>query len=45
MARYIIENRISSVAALKEFSVGGYYFVAAESSNDELVFKREDQTK
>ena len=45
MARYIIENRISSVAALKGFSVGGYYFVDAESSNSELVFKREEQKK
>ncbi|MBD1575330.1 MULTISPECIES: peroxide stress protein YaaA [Vibrio] len=43
MARYIIENKVSSLADLKEFDVAGYYFVEAESSATELVFKREEQ--
>jgi cytoplasmic iron level regulating protein YaaA (DUF328/UPF0246 family) len=38
MARYIIENRIESVADLTKFDVAGYYFV-----EEELVFKREEQ--
>ena len=43
MARYIIENQIESVEDLKAFDTAGYYFVAAESSDKELVFKREEQ--
>lgn len=43
MARYIIENRLESVEQLKEFDVAGYYFVAAESTATEFVFKREEQ--
>ncbi len=43
MSRYIIENRIDDVDALKGFDSQGYYFCATESSNDELVFKREAQ--
>lgn len=43
MARYIIENRISSVADLTQFDIAGYYFVEDESSPTELVFKREEQ--
>ncbi|MFC3024551.1 peroxide stress protein YaaA [Vibrio zhugei] len=43
MARYIIENRIESVEELKGFDTAGYYFVAAESSGNELIFKREEQ--
>ncbi|ELV8719060.1 peroxide stress protein YaaA [Vibrio vulnificus] len=43
MARYIIENRISSVADLTQFDGAGYYFVEAESTPTELVFKREEQ--
>ena len=43
MARYIIENRIDSVAKLTNFDVAGYYFVEQESSPTELVFKREEQ--
>ncbi|OAN14141.1 hypothetical protein A3K86_11165 [Photobacterium jeanii] len=45
MARYIIDNRVDSVEALKQFDVAGYYFVEAESTATELVFKREEQTK
>ncbi|RJX74385.1 peroxide stress protein YaaA [Vibrio sinensis] len=43
MARYIIENRIDSVADLTQFDSAGYYFVEEESSPTELVFKREEQ--
>lgn len=43
MARYIIENRISSVADLTKFDSAGYYFVEEESTPTELVFKREEQ--
>lgn len=45
MARFIIENRISTIEELKSFTVDGYYFVDAESSGNELVFKREEQKK
>ncbi|HIF9446171.1 TPA: peroxide stress protein YaaA [Photobacterium damselae] len=43
MARYIIDNQIDSIEKLKEFDAVGYYFVAAESTATELVFKREEQ--
>ena len=43
MARYIIDNRISSVADLTRFDTAGYYFVEEESTSAELVFKREEQ--
>ncbi|WP_105902187.1 peroxide stress protein YaaA [Vibrio gangliei] len=43
MARYIIENRVDSLDKLKAFDTAGYYFVPAESSETELVFKREEQ--
>ncbi|MDC5704404.1 peroxide stress protein YaaA [Vibrio europaeus] len=43
MARYIIENRISSVAELTKFNTAGYYFVEDESTPTDLVFKREEQ--
>ncbi|ART80126.1 peroxide stress protein YaaA [Oceanisphaera avium] len=43
MARYIIQNQLSEVSQLTQFAVDGYYFVEAESSATELVFKREEQ--
>lgn len=43
MARYIIDNRIDSVDALKQFDTAGYWFSEEESSDKELVFKREEQ--
>lgn len=43
MARYIIENKVNDLNALKAFDTAGYYFVAAESTATELVFKREEQ--
>ena len=44
MARYIIENRIESVADLTKFDTAGYYFVEEESTPTDLVFKREEQS-
>ena len=41
MARYIIENEIEDVAALKKFRVDGYRYNAAESTARELVFTRD----
>ncbi|MEZ8823586.1 peroxide stress protein YaaA [Vibrio amylolyticus] len=43
MARYMIENKVDSVEALKGFDSAGYYFVEAESTDKELVFKRDEQ--
>ncbi len=43
MARYILQNRISTIDGLKDFDSAGYFFVADESSATELVFKRHEQ--
>ncbi|MFT5281833.1 MAG: cytoplasmic iron level regulating protein YaaA (DUF328/UPF0246 family) [Kangiellaceae bacterium] len=43
MARYIIEHKIDDISALKKFDVDGYYFVEAESSSTDLVFKRKER--
>ncbi|MGF1685560.1 peroxide stress protein YaaA [Photobacterium japonica] len=43
MARYLIENQIETVEGIQAFDVAGYYFVPAESTATELVFKREEQ--
>jgi len=43
MARYILENEITDIEQLKQFTVAGYYFVAAASSATELVFQRDEQ--
>lgn len=40
MARYAIENRITSVKKLESFHAEGYAFCAAESKPDRLVFRR-----
>lgn len=42
MARYMIENKVSTLEALKAFNHEGYYFVEAESTKSELVFKRNE---
>ncbi|WP_158781893.1 peroxide stress protein YaaA [Pantoea sp. BAV 3049] len=42
MSRYIIEHRLSKPAQLKKFDVDGYFFVADESNEHELVFKRHE---
>jgi cytoplasmic iron level regulating protein YaaA (DUF328/UPF0246 family) len=41
MARYIIENEINDVAALKKFRVDGYRYNAGESTAREPVFTRD----
>ncbi|RWX54193.1 peroxide stress protein YaaA [Photobacterium chitinilyticum] len=43
MVRYILDNKIDSVEGLKQFDVAGYYFVPAESTDKDLVFKRDEQ--
>lgn len=43
MVRYILENKVESLDELKKFDVAGYYFVEAESTATDLVFKREEQ--
>ncbi|MDQ9009514.1 peroxide stress protein YaaA [Acinetobacter gerneri] len=43
MARFIIENQLSSIEDLKSFNTDGYYFEAASSLAGELVFKRDEQ--
>ncbi|MGF1725970.1 peroxide stress protein YaaA [Photobacterium nomapromontoriensis] len=43
MARYIIDHHVDSIDGLKAFDSAGYYFVPAESTTSELVFKREEQ--
>ena len=40
MARFIVENRISQVANLKEFSADGYRFQPSQSEGDRIVFSR-----
>jgi cytoplasmic iron level regulating protein YaaA (DUF328/UPF0246 family) len=41
MARYIIDNRVSTLKALREFSEEGYYFCEAQSRGDNWVFLRD----
>lgn len=43
MARFMIENQLSSIEDLKSFNTDGYYFDAASSLSGELVFKRDEQ--
>ncbi|ERH63065.1 hypothetical protein N172_22340 [Pantoea dispersa EGD-AAK13] len=43
MSRYVIEKRLTKPAQLKKFDVDGYFFDAAESKGNELVFKRREQ--
>lgn len=40
MARFVIENRVTSVEDLKGFSMDGYKYRKSMSSEDELVFVR-----
>lgn len=41
MARYIVENRLESVDALKDFDTGGYAYAQALSTDDAPAFVRE----
>lgn len=42
MARYVIDNGIARPDDLKGFSSEGYAYVASESSDDQLVFRRSE---
>jgi cytoplasmic iron level regulating protein YaaA (DUF328/UPF0246 family) len=44
MARYVIKERLQDPEGLKDFNLDGYHFDAAASSNDKLVFLREERT-
>lgn len=41
MARYVIQNKIDSVAGLKNFTEQGYYYSAEQSKPNHLVFLRD----
>lgn len=41
MARYVIQHKIDSVDALKDFSEQGYYYSAEQSKPEHLVFLRD----
>ncbi|ATO34796.1 hypothetical protein DZA65_03785 [Dickeya dianthicola] len=43
MSRFIIQNRLTTPEQLKDFDSEGYYFDAADSSADELIFKRRER--
>tara|TARA_B110000444_G_scaffold254079_1_gene285986 strand:+ start:368 stop:1150 length:783 start_codon:yes stop_codon:yes gene_type:complete len=45
MARYIIENGLSDVVAVKKFDVDGYHYTASESTAREWVFTRDKAPK
>jgi cytoplasmic iron level regulating protein YaaA (DUF328/UPF0246 family) len=45
MARFVVDNRITDVADLKNFKSEGYRYSAAESKPDKPVFRRAEQTK
>lgn len=42
MCRYLIQQRLTQAEQLKDFDLGGYWFDAANSSETEYVFKREN---
>lgn len=44
MARFMIEHQINEVKALQEFDSEGYFFDKENSTAQELVFKRHEQT-
>ncbi|HDY92288.1 MAG TPA: peroxide stress protein YaaA, partial [Pseudoalteromonas sp.] len=44
MARYIIENKVTQLSQLKEFTVAGYYFSPEATAKElEPVFMRDEQ--
>ena len=44
MARYIIQNKITTVAELVKFDLNGYQYSSEESTETELIFKRKENT-
>jgi cytoplasmic iron level regulating protein YaaA (DUF328/UPF0246 family) len=45
MARYVIKHRLTDPDALKDFDLDGYYYDAASSSKDKLVFLRDESSR
>lgn len=43
MVRYIVDNKISDAEQLKDFDCAGYYYVADASTDNEMVFYRDEQ--
>ncbi len=41
MARYIVDNRVSTLKGLRDFDVAGYYFSESQSRGDNWVFLRD----
>lgn len=41
MARYMIDNRVSTLKALREFNLEGYYYSESQSRGDNWVFLRD----
>ena len=41
MTRYIVKNRVSTMKALREFDLDGYYYSAERSRGDDWVFLRD----
>lgn len=41
MARYIIDNRVSTLKGLRDFNVAGYYFSESQTRGDHWVFLRD----
>jgi len=44
MSRFVIQNKLTALEAIKDFSADGYQFNEALSSNSKLVFTRDPQT-
>lgn len=44
MARYVIKERLQDPEGLKDFNTDGYYFDASASSENKLVFLRDEQS-
>ncbi len=44
MVRYIIDNRITTPQNIKDFKSGGYYFSLEQSTQNNWVFLREEQS-
>ena len=44
MARFIVENRITTAEGLRDFDLGGYRFVGAEEEGGKLVFHRDAES-
>lgn len=43
MARYIVENQLQHAEQLKDFNLEGYYYDAAQSTAQNMVFLRDEQ--